>query len=116
MARAVHMDHPCEDYAGCDIGRARAEGYTYVAAHLLMGATETPTINTLMELFPGAFEPLLRRPAYLVVNPTDAGWPAGWPEWVTFHRTYGHKCPACEGYMYGADSWTPSVCSKTTSA
>jgi hypothetical protein len=97
----VHHDHPCEDYAGCDIARARAEGYTYAAAHLLMGATETPTIGTLMELFPSAYEPLLRRPN---------GWPAGWDEWVEFHRAYGHMCPACNGCTYGDNTWTPVAC------
>lgn len=108
MSRAVFADHTCEDYAGCDIARARGEGYTYVAAHLLMGATETPTIDTLTHtLFPGAFDGLLRR---------EGGWPAGWDEWTEFHRTYGIECEACGHYMYRGRDWTPEQCSNCLAA
>lgn len=97
LSRAVNKDHPCTDWAGCDIARARAEGFTYVAAWLLIGATECPTMGTLMELFPGAIN----------LYPE----PAGFKEWLAFHRKYGVKCDECGGYTYGHDTWIPEVCS-----
>ena len=101
MSRAVNLDHPCEDYAGCDIARARAEGFTWVAAYLLMGATETPHIGALMDCYPVGTFPVGRA----------GSDPLGWDDWVEFHNTWGVNCPACNGYTYGDHSWRPDVCS-----
>lgn len=98
MSRAVNLDHPCTDLAGCDIARARAEGFTWVAAYLLMGATETPHISMLMAVFPAGTFPVGHNPQ-------------GWDEWGEFHERYGVPCTACNGYTYGDDSWTPDTCS-----
>lgn len=107
MARAVLIDHPCRDYAGCDVARANAEGYTYAAAHLLMGATETPALSLLLQVFPGAYDSLLRR---------SDGWPVGWDEWVTFHEAYGRPCPECGHVMYGDDETMPTQCGNCLAA
>ncbi len=94
---AVQRDHPCKDYAACDIATALRAGFTYSAAWLLMGATETPRVDAALAAFPE-----------VKLYP----FPPDWEAWVQHHRTYGIKCEACEGYTYHDGTWTPEQCAQ----
>lgn len=100
LSAAIEEDHPCDD-RGCDIAVAAMHGFTLAAAHLLMGATETPAVDA-------------------VVKRWDLDIPDvhshAFDQWVSFHRKYGRQCPDCEGYMYDyppmySDRPNPTRCS-----
>jgi formamidopyrimidine-DNA glycosylase len=82
---AIAEDHPCSDSFGCDIEVARANGFIEAAAHLLMGATETPAVNRVVFQY-GLGIGGVHSPAF--------------DKWCKFHRKYGRMCPSCESYMY----------------
>ena len=83
---AIVKDHPCSDSFGCDIEVARANGFIEASAHLLMGATETPAIDAVLNRYPSLRIGSVHSPAF--------------NKWCAFHRKYGRKCPSCESYMY----------------
>lgn len=84
LAEAIAADHPCTDY-GCDIATALKHGFVEASAHLLMGATETPHVDAVIErydlLIPGVHSRAFDR-------------------WYKFHKANGRQCESCESYMY----------------
>ena len=48
IVNAVEKDHPCEDNS-CDIAAALRAGFPLSAAHLLLGATDCPTVEKFLE-------------------------------------------------------------------
>lgn len=96
LADAVAMDHPCDDY-DCDISTALLHGFVLSAAYLLMGATETPSVDAVVS-------------KYSLVIPGVHSREFG--KWVLFHRKYGRKCQSCESYMYAnpETGFEPATC------
>jgi len=86
---ALDIDHTsdpdaCANY--CDICAARRQGLIYVAAHLLHGATETPTLDRVITA--------LDMPRNL------NGRPRGWTRWVRWFKRNTIKCPSCESFVF----------------
>lgn len=102
LADAVRTDHPCSDLAGCDIARSLHEDFVYVAVHLLMGSTETPTVSAVLAAYPhqDTLASLLRP------------WPNGWDEWKVWHDEHKVVCVECEHRNYDAWGGTCTNCAK----
>lgn len=84
---ALWSDHPSTDLHGDDIAMARAQGYVYSAAHLLMGATETPNVDRVVAAYGGL--PRARD-----------GWPIDFDAWVAWFRANTWNCDGCNGYTH----------------
>lgn len=84
LATAIETDHPCDDY-GCDIAVALREGFVVASAILLTGATETPTVDAVIERY-GIDLGTLNDPAF--------------SKWCDWHHKYGRVCEACDSFMY----------------
>jgi hypothetical protein len=95
LAAALEADHPCDDDTACDIGAAVRAGYEEAAAHLLMGATECPTVEALLDKLDiyGGFP-----------------WPRGWEEWCEWHSENGRQCPECDAFNFAHDDIEPDYC------
>lgn len=92
---AIGIDHPCEDYAACDIARSRRDGYLLTSAWLLLGATEAPHTDAT-----------LRRHS-LTVTP----FPADLEDWrADVVERHGARCGACNGISYGEGDYDVEVC------
>lgn len=79
----------------CDVAAAYRMGLVVVAAHLLYGATETPSLDALPK----------------DVRATFAGArPRGWAEWVHWHNVAAVQCEACGAYAYPEDGEPPTEC------
>lgn len=95
IAEAIYSDHPCEDSC-CDVAVAREEGFTYVAAHSLMGATECPKLEAVIaahrfnRTLPAAFG------SHMYDN-------ADWEGWKAFHDEHGRECGSCGTFNYDDD-------------
>jgi hypothetical protein len=91
LEAAIEADHPYED-ASCDVREAAENGYTYVAAHLLMSATdELPNVGRV--LWAHRFNRTL---------PDDFGTDLyDCADWSAHHAKYGRECDACGSYTYG---------------
>lgn len=98
LADAVRADHPCDDRS-CDIAVALEQGYPQVAASLLLGATDAPTVGALID-------------AGHAIVPANLERCRGWDEWMAYHQAYGRRCPSCGAHTYGHDSWTPGECAE----
>lgn len=94
LSEALNEDHPCEETVTCDIARAREEGLTLWAAHLLEGATECPATERALgriraSMPPARFERKLeaQREAMCAL-----------PHW---------QCPACNAILWEdpTESW-----------
>ena len=90
---ATHEEHPCDD-PSCDIGVALDNGYGMSAAYLLIGATETPLLERVLDHYAVDF----------------SEFPDDWDEWVAHHKKYGRCCPSCNSYTYADDYWEPTEC------
>jgi hypothetical protein len=97
LATAVETDHGCTDLQGCDIARALHEGFTYTAAWLLIGATETPTVGAVLARYPDV---------KLYPLPSDFG------EWGSWHDDHKVVCAECEHRNYDAWGGTCTNCAK----
>lgn len=84
LAEAIETDHPCNDY-GCDIAVALREGFVVASAILLTGATETPTVDAVIERYSLNLGGYHDRP---------------FNKWADWHRKNGWECEACESFMY----------------
>lgn len=87
LAAAVETDHPCTDLTGCDIARSLYEGFTYTAAWLLLGGTECPTVDAVLDRNDVKLHP----------------FPSDFAEWVEWHDDHKVVCPSCEHHNY--DAW-----------
>lgn len=100
---AVARDHADEhsDSCGntCDIVAALRAGYPRVAAYLLNGATETPTVDRVMERYGETFDAFGHRDA------TDPDWLA----WIDWFRENTVHCPWCEASCF-TDKGTVYTC------
>ena len=96
LAAAVEEDHPCSD-PGCDIATALLHGFTYAAALLLTGATETPNVNAVAARYDLNLD-ALHSPAF--------------ERWCAFHREHGRQCESCESYTYANPDtgYEPAYC------
>jgi dienelactone hydrolase len=92
LADAVACEHYCTDEA-CDISAALSAGFPYSAAHLLVGATETPLLDAVVAHFD-----------------VDLDDPPDWSEWVSHFHEYGVECESCGAFTFGDDFWTPERC------
>lgn len=99
IGRAVELEHPCDDDA-CDIATALAAGFPFVAAWLLVGATETPLLDEVLEHY----------------DQDCRDTPQDWDQWVAHHKQYARHCEACNGYTYGDDYYTPETCGNCLAA
>lgn len=96
LALAIETDHPCYDF-DCDIATALREGFVIASAILLIGATETPTVDAVIERYG-----------------IDLGsvHDESFQRWVDWHREYGRLCEACDSFNYvNPDTgFEPSYC------
>lgn len=79
----------------CDVGAAYRMGFVFVAAHLLYGATETPSLDSL----PDDLRERFTRPE-----------PQDWAEWKHWHDTVAVECVACGAYAYPKGGERPTEC------
>jgi len=94
IARAVELDHDCDDNA-CDIAGALRAGFPIAAAHLLQVATECPHLE-----------------AFLAEHgewPVKGGWPVEFDEWAAWFKANTVKCESCGAYNF-TDESTPYTC------
>ena len=83
VGSAVTLEHDCQD-SSCDIHAALDAGFPLSAAHLLIGATETPLLEAVISHYGLSF----------------VDWPSDWDDWVTWHKEHGRQCPSCEAFNY----------------
>ena len=95
IARAVELEHPCNDDAHCDIAAALRADCPYSAAYLLAGATETPLLDSVCQ-FHG-------------FNPSSTEDPEDWQDWKELHEEHGRECHSCGSFTY-ADEFEPVDC------
>lgn len=88
LARALDIEHPCED-PSCDVAAAMAQGYVYTAADLLSGATETPVIGAVHHAH--------------TFNRTAIDDAPDWANWLAYHDAHGRQCPDCGAWNYESD-------------
>mgnify|MGYP000906895109 FL=1 len=88
FTRALDLDHPSDSCRSnyCDICAARCQGFIYVSVFLLPAATETPTLDRVIDA--------LDMPR----NPD--GRPRGWARWTRWFRNNTIKCPSCESFVF----------------
>lgn len=95
LADAVNEDHPsaiCQDNT-CDITHALDNGYVYIAAALLTGATEVPHIDVVKRAH--MFNHTLDiDPRVSMYNGPE------WDDWINFFEEHTVECPGC-----GACCW-----------
>ena len=104
IAEAVELDHGCEDVA-CDIHAALANGFVFVAAHLLMSATDTEVTCEVtawyLENGPEGFARDFGSHAYAC---------AEWEAWREHHDRYARPCEECGSYSYAERDFEPLEC------
>lgn len=82
IAEAVAVEHDCEaNY--CDICYALGNGYAFVAAHLLQGATETPLLDTVCAFYG---------------NPQAQTPVPEWDDWYAYFKEVAREC-SCGNYV-----------------
>jgi hypothetical protein len=96
LVSAVRTDHPCEDRS-CEIAVALEQGYPQVAASMLLGATDAPAVETLIE-------------TGRAIVPASLERCRGWGEWLAYHSRFGLRCAACGSYTYGGEDEPPAAC------
>lgn len=104
IGEAVEADHGC-DSSACDICAALAQGFPFVAAHLLSGATECPAIDAMVAAhrFNGTATDGFRcEPFNAQSGPNTA--PRGWSEWCEWFGENARECPACGAFDFGEDA------------
>lgn len=104
VAEAVEREHDCDDSA-CDIRAALEQGFPFVAAFLLSGATETPLLDSVVAAhrFNGtARDDFRAEPFNARSGPNTA--PRGWAEWCAWEAENARPCPSCNARNYGRDS------------
>lgn len=94
---AILEDHACTDTVGCDIEVARKHGFILASAHLLLGATETPTVDAVIARY------------NLVIPDVHSSTLQGWRE---FHDKNKRQCRECEAFMYADpdEDFEPNMC------
>ena len=103
IALALVYDHGvngelCDDYAGCDIARSLRDGYPYTAAHRMVGATECPTLDAVIE-------------AWGIDLYAANGWPTDHDAWCEHIHAFSFRCDACNGITYAdEDNDRPERC------
>ena len=85
LEAAVNSDHPCNS-SSCDIELARDAGFTYTAAHLLSGATETPAVDAVIDS--------------MGRNRFDRLANAEFDEWAEWYRTNTRACGSCGTHVH----------------
>lgn len=86
-------DHPKCTNNTCDIDAAIRNGYVHVAAHLLGGATETPSVDAVNERY--ADYP----PAKKFFN-RKSKVPIGWDAWAKWFKRHARQCDNCESFVF----------------
>ncbi len=87
VAAAVEKEHPGEDYTECcDICAALKAGFPFSAAHLLLGATETPLLDAVTKHHHDA------------MYAEGESWPKDWDEW-TKHFSENFRPCECGAYV-----------------
>lgn len=90
IARALDEEYPTSDGGfgnTDDIAHARAQGFVFSAAHILLGATETPLLDAVVSCYKQ------------VMYPAGASWPGDWEAWTDWFRTHSACCPSCNAYV-----------------
>jgi hypothetical protein len=87
IARAVELEHSCED-SHCDIRAALEAGYPFSAAHLLEGATETPLLDAVA--------------AAHGIDLTET--PQDWNEWHAYFTENARPCQSCGSFVFDSDT------------
>jgi hypothetical protein len=99
FASAVEHDHGgCGDTT-CDIDAAIRAGYPRVAAYLLNGATETPTIDRVMHATGETFANM----GFGTADDPD------WLAWCQWFESNTLRCPSCEAFNF-TDDGDPYSC------
>jgi len=87
VAAAVEKEHPGEDYtSSCDICAAMKAGFPFSAAHLLLGATETPLLDAVTKHHHDA------------MYAEEKSWPRDWDEWTAHFAKTRRPC-ICGAYV-----------------
>lgn len=100
VARAVELDHPCSDDNTCDIAAALGNGWPFVAAFLLSGATDTPVLDAVLRAHAwngtatGGF-----RAEEFNAHSGPGTAPEGWNEWCRWHRENTAECE-CGSFVF----------------
>lgn len=89
VARALQEEHGgCENNA-CDIGSAYETGYPLAAAHLLLGATETPVLDLVLQLHGASGDARFARGAFK----------EDFEAWAEYFGAHSWEC-ACGAFVY----------------
>ena len=87
VKKALDLEHMDGDFDGtCDICGARREGFVFAAAHLLLGATETPLLDTVVKHH--------REEMY-----AGEAWPVDWDDWTEHFQENYRECKECGAYV-----------------
>lgn len=91
FTRALDLDHPSDSCRSnyCDIDAARRQGFIYVAAHLLCGATETPWLDRVIE-----------HHGWPHTHGRNRGLPLGWSKWSRWFIDNTIQCPRCKSFVF----------------
>lgn len=95
LSHAVEDDHWCEDFDTCDITVANENGFAYVAAGLLSGATEVAHVDAVC--YAHNFNKTLvtdpRRNVYALDE---------WTQWEQYFKDHARMCESCGGSNWDA--------------
>lgn len=96
LAAAINADYPTDQAPNhSDIAAALRNGFTYAAAHLLNGATETPALDKFVEEF-GPW-------------PMNGGHSADFDEWAAWFKENTIECESCNAFNF-TDEFIPCGC------
>lgn len=100
IGEAVEADHTC-DSSACDICAALEQGFPFVAAFLLSGATECPAIDAMVSAhrFNGTATDGFRCEPFNAQSGQGTA-PRGWREWCEWFGENARQCQACNGFDF----------------
>ena len=87
VANAVEQEHNEDESSCCDICAAAKAGFPFSAAHLLLGATETPLLDAVTTY---------HRDAMYV---GEQRWPKDWDAWTGYFQKHFRPCVKCGAYV-----------------
>lgn len=96
IENAILTDHDCTGDYSCDIAAALRAGFQEVAAHLLMGAADCPTLERCLQTLDASLT-------------AGHAFPRAWGEWTEWHEEHGVRCSDCGAYSF-EDETTLGAC------
>jgi hypothetical protein len=96
LERVILEEHGECDSTTCDISAALRAGFPFAAAHLWIGATETPMTEAVIRFYGGL-------PKGRTCAPREFG---DWCKWFAKNTV---QCPHCEAFNF-TDNGQPGTC------